>query len=296
MAEKVGEVWVESYQPTDENGLPVGPPQKFEGKTQQDLIEKLKAAHMNASVKLYQTRKAVKLGTVLEPDPEEPIQTFEERQLTADERVKVSKMLNDPATAAEAHQILLEAQFGAPLKTIRARLRDLEIQTRISAIRDAVEQFKIETPAYVESVSNGENLKQYMEKKNLRYTVKNLKIAFEDLVNDGLLTVRAPEPPKAAEPQPAPVPPAAAAPVQVETIPQPVTNAPAIPVEPTDVRPRQSSSGLGRDNSSATSGGALPKTAGISIRDVNKMSAAEYHEALRNPEFRKQVDALYAKK
>jgi hypothetical protein len=296
--------WIETYQPVDENGLPVGPLQRFEADTQKELIEKLKAAHMNASVKLYQTRKAAKLGAVLEPDPDEPMQTFEERQLTADERVKVTKMLNDPATATEAYKIMMEAQFGASMDTIRAKFRQLEIDNRVDKIRDAIEQFVKETPEYVESQSNGESIKKYMEKHKLAYTAKNLKIAFEDLKDSGLLTVQAPKVEKTT-PAPTVQPVVAAAPAPDGTIPQKVTETPgnsgqqptADTQVPTEVRPKQSSSGLGRNNSSAVPDVVnVPKTAGITIRDINKMTAKEYQEALKDPEFRKQVDALYAKK
>lgn len=287
--------WVREYQPKDDSGNPIGPLQRFEADTQQELIDKLAAAHENASSKLYQTRRAVKLGAMLEPDPEEPINTFEPRQLTADERVKLTKDLSDPAKAAEAHRILLEAELGAPIETVREGLRDREIQKRVEAIRGAIAQFKRDTPEYVESETNSENMKKYMEKNNLRYTAKNLKIAFEDLSNDGLIVVQAP---KAAviEPVAAVTPAVTPAPATPEVIPPVATTAPAIPATPTEVRPKQSSSGLGRDNSSAAPGVEAPKTLGITIRDINKMSATEYNEKLRDPEFRKAVEKLYEKK
>jgi len=286
--------WVRDYQFKDEAGNLVGYPQHFEADTQAELTDMIVAAHQNASVALYQTRKAVKLGTMLEPDPEEPILTFEPRQLSADERVKLTKDLSDPAKATEAHRLLLEAELGAPIETIRTSLRENEIQKRVVSIQGAIAQFKAENPDYVESQSNGETLRKYMEKKQLRYTVKNLKIAFDDLVNDGLLVVRAP---KAAVTEPAPVPPAAAAPVPPEAIPPAVTPAPVIPAQPTDVRPKNSSSGLGRENTSAVpTGTEAPKTIGISIREINAMSATEYQKACQNPEFRKAVEKLYEKK
>lgn len=292
--------WIREYQPKDESGYPVGPPQRFEADTQQELIDKLAAAHENASSALYRTRQQVKLGTMLEPDPDEPILTFEPRPLTADERVKLTKDLSDPAKAADAHRVLLEAELGAPIETVRASLREGEIAKRVTSIRQAIAQFKAETPEYVECELNSDNMKKYMEKKGkdgtpLRYTVKNLKIAFEDLKNSSLLTLQAP---KAAVTEPAPKadPPAAAAPVPPEAIPPAATTPPAIPVPVTEVRPKNSSSGLGRENSSAAPSSEAPKTVGISIRDINKMSASEYNEKLRDPEFRKAVEALYAKK
>src|SRR5207237_141482 len=111
-------------------------------------------------------------------------------------------------------------------------------------------------------------LNKYMEKKNLRYTAKNLKIAFEDLVNDDLLIVRAP---KAAVIEPVATPVVAAAPATPEVIPPAATTTPAIPAVSTEVRPKSSSSGLGRDNSSAAPSTEAPKTIGITIRDINRM-------------------------
>ena len=290
------EKWVEEYQFKDpETGAPIGPPQRFEAPTQKELIKKLIAAHENASVALYKTRKAVKLGQMLEPDPDEPIRTFEPKQLSADDRLKITKMLSNPETVVEGYKLLSEATYGATPEIVRESLQEREVQKRVESIQAAISQFKAETPDYVESPANGETLKKYMEKKNLRYTAKNLKIAFEDLVNDGLLTVRA-KAPQAAVPA-TPAAPAAVAPAVTPEIPaQPTTPAPAIPSEPTEVRPKQSSSGLGRDNSSATPGTTQPKTVGITIRDINKMSAAQYAEFVKDPENRKAVEALYAKK
>lgn len=284
--------WIREYQPKDESGYPVGPPQRFEADTQQELIDKLAAAHENASSALYKTRLQVKLGTMLEPDPEEPIRTFEPRSLSADERIKLTKDLSDPAKAADAHRTLLEAELGAPIEIIRTSLRDAEIQKRVESIKAAIDAFRKEHPEYIDSTSNGDKIKKYMEKKNLRYSVKNLNIAFEDLKSDGVLTLQAP---KAAVPE-TPVAPVATAPATLEAIPPAATTAPVIPVTPTEVRPKQSSSGLGREHSSAAPSGEPPKVTGITIRDINRMSAKEYNDNLRDPEFRKAVEKLYEKK
>lgn len=276
----------------DEQGNAVGPLQYFEADSLEELLEKKDAAHQNAAVKLYETRKANKLGTLLEPDKDEPIQTFEERPLTADERVKLTKALNDPQTSLEAFRTLSEAVYGAPAEKIREALRQVEIDKRVGNIQFAIGEFKSAHPEYVESAENKNNLLKYLEKKQWPITKKNLEIAFDELVRDELILVRAP---KAAEPNPAAATPPAGAPPSVPAIPAPTTPAPAIPDEPVVV-PRQSSSGLSRSDSSAVPGGAAPKASGITIRDINRMTAKEYQEALKDPEFRKQVDALYGKK
>jgi hypothetical protein len=97
----------------DEQGNSVGPLQYFSAPTMEELLEKKDAAHANAALKLYETRKANRLGTFLEPDKDTPLKTFEERPLTADERVKITKALNDPATTIEAFKSLSEAVYGA---------------------------------------------------------------------------------------------------------------------------------------------------------------------------------------
>lgn len=270
--------WTREYQPKDENGLPVGPPQKFEADTQQELIDKLAAAHENASVSLYKAKKANKLGTMLEPDKDEPMQTFEERPLTAEERIKVNKLLNDTNTQADAMKILLEAQFGAPVESVRQVLREAEIAKRVERIRESISDFRKAHPEYVESESNRDTMTKYLDKHNMPYTKKNLEIAFEDLMQDNLLTVRAPQ---AAVLPSAPVTPVAAAPAVEPTIPAQPTQDPAIPVTPTEVRPKQSSSGLGRGDSSAPPSSAAPKTVGITVREINAMTSDQYAKALR---------------
>lgn len=283
-----------------DSGLPVGPVQYFEADSLEELLEKKDAAHENASVALYKTRQQVKLGTMLEPDQDEPLLTFEPRQLSADERVQLTKEFSDPAKAAEAHRKFLEAEFGAPIEKVRENLRQVELNKRVDVLRTAIAQFVAETPTYVECQQNSDNMKKYMEKHKLRYTPKNLKIAFEDLSSSGLLIVQAP---KAAITEPV-AQPAAVAPVTPAAIPPAVTTAPEIPVTPTEVRPKQSSSGLGRDNTSATPNAAAPKTPGITIREINSMSSVAYSKALTNgiPErgisakdFQKAIEELYKK-
>lgn len=286
--------FVISTQLRDQNGTAVGPLQYFEADTLEELLEKKDAAHQNAAVKLYETRKAVKLGEMLEPEPEEePLYAYEERPLTADERVKITNLMKDPATAPEAWDIILEAKLGAPPEAVRSQLKENQETKQVGRIQREIQQFLADTPTYVNCESNKENIERWMQKNNKRWTVKNLKLAFEDLSTDGLLVLQAPK----VETPVSPAASAAAAPATSQEIPDPSKNpAPAIPSEPTEVRPQQSSSGLGRGNSSAVPVVTTPKTSGITHRDINKMSAAEYEAKLKDPEFRKAVEELYAKK
>lgn len=279
------------YQPTDpRTGLAIGPPQVFEADTRDELIDKIQGAHVAASVKLHETRRAVKLGNLMEPDPEQPILTFEERQLTADERTKLTNELRDPKTTSDAIVQLLEAKLGAPISVIRDRFREQEVEKRANYMRGQIELFKDAHPEYVECDHNLETMVAYLNKNKMALTKKNLEIAYDDLTADNLLTVQV-----VAASAPAPVTqvPASNGNPPEETIPPQATTDPAITGDSTEPRPRQSSSGLSARDTSATPTDAAPKAKGITAAEINSMGLDEYSERMKDPTFRKAVDDLY---
>lgn len=300
---KVGDEWVASYQPKDDWGNPIGPLQTFKDKTLQKVTEKVAAAHENSSVSLYKARKANKLGGLLEPDQEQPIQTFEEKPLTADERVRIAEELKNPETAPEAAKALLEAMLGAPIDTIRRTLQATETSQRLGFVRDAIQIFIGNHPEYIPSESNRDIIVKYLEKKNLPVTVNNLEIAFDDLTQDNLLLLRAPEPtrtevtPEPVEPEPISPEPTEleTAPLSEPAIPAPTTQTAPISTEPAVVRPRTSSSGLSSRSSSVSQTPTVPKTKGTTIQEIRNMPTEEYQRRLREvPGFAKLVDELMA--
>jgi hypothetical protein len=276
-----------SYQPKDPStGEPIGNPQVFEADTQDELIDMLAAAHENASVAVIKTRQAAKVGTLLgmDPDPETPMRSYEEKVITADERVKLAAALKDPANTDHVVKKLMES-FGIPVDEIRSLLQEREVSKRQNFANEQSALFVAAHPEFLESDYNNDQLIKYLSKRKLAFTKKNLEIAYADLNGEGLLTVRAPEQPKPAvqvTPAPAPEP----------AIPAQVTPAAPISAEPTEVRPKLSSSGLGRDNSSAAPGAPAPKAPEITAQDIARLSSKEYSEKLRDPEFRKLVDNL----
>lgn len=284
------------YQITNAAGDPVGPPQIFEAETKDELLEKMEAAHKNAAAKFYETKRAAKLGALMEPDPDQPIQTFEERPLTADERVSLSNQIKDPSTLDAGMTRFLEAKFGAPVEVIRQKLRETELNQRIQYTREQIADFKEDHPEYVESEGNRDTLIKYLNKRGWPITKKNLEIAFADLAEDGLILTRAVE--QETEVEPVAVATATEvlpAPAVEPEITEPLTTEPPISGEPTVVRPKVSSSGLGRNNSSVGPTGASAKPQGITLQEVNAMSSTEYVKRLNNDkEFAKQVEELYA--
>jgi hypothetical protein len=278
------------YQPKDRNGNPVGPLQVFEADTQKELMDKQQAAHENATVKLHETRRAVKLGSLMEPDQERPIQTFEEVILTADQRVKMTNDLRDPSKTSDAIVQLLEAKLGAPIEVIRQQFREQEIERRAEYMRGQIDLFKNAHPEYVESDYNMETMVAYLNKHRMALTKKNLEIAFDDLVSSDQLTIQAP---KQAVPVPTPVVENNGNPLP-ETIPPVTTTVPAITGEPTDPRPRSSSSGLSNRDSSAVPMNEPLKAKGITPAEINAMNLEDYTLRMKDPAFREAVDKLYA--
>ena len=289
--------YTEKYQITNPNGDPVGPPQIFEAETKDEMIELLKAAHQNAASKFYETKRAVKLGLLMEPDEDRPIQEFIERPLSADERIRVVEDSKNPTTYDAAMTRWLESKFGAPIGVIRENLQEVEQNKYIRFVNDQVEAFKLDFPDYVQSASNREALVKYLQKKEWPVTRKNLGIAYTDLLEEGDILVTR----QAVRETETVVEPAAAASAEVTPVPSAVQ---AIPESATEVVPNSTSSvvrpvvssTLGRGSSSVLP--SAPVTVkGITIQEVNAMTAAQYAQRLANdPEFVKQVEALYAVK
>ncbi len=290
--------YIEKYQIVNPSGEPVGPPQVFEADTKDELITLLKAAHQNAASKFYETKKAVKLGLLMEPDSERPVQEFIERPLTADERVRLTNELNNASTQDAAFTKLLEAKFGAPLSVVRENLQEVEQNKYIRLVANEIDKFKMDFPDYVESDSNRDTLRDYLLKKGWPITRKNLGIAYTDLLEEGdILVVRQPVDETetevvtanaaSLENQPAPRPEA--------EITVPATEAAPISAPASVVRPAVSST-LGRGSSSVPPAATI-QVKGITIQEINAMTATEYAKRLNSdPEFVKQVEALYAPK
>lgn len=287
----------------DESGNQIGPPQHFEADTQKELLELVASAHKNAAKEMFKEKKARKIGDLITPDPEKPVQRFERKMLSADERIRIAAALKDPQTSPEAIKTLIENELGASSESIRQALQYTEVRQRIEMAQQQTDLFLSNHPEYVQCDSNQEMILKWLEKRNYAITRKNLELAYEDLGD--LLTRQVKVPVAAPEPTPQSslqvptvatpveqVTPVTPAPPQPEAIPLAVTPAPAITETPAEVRPRVSSSGLGRSDGSATPSVTPPKVAGITPQQIAKMTSNEFNERLKDPAFRKMVDEM----
>lgn len=282
------------YQPKDPNtGDPIGPLQVFEADTREELIDKIAAAHENASVSVYKTKMAAKVGAILEmePDPDSPMKTYEETILSADDRIQMAAALKDPANTAHVIKRLM-ASFGIPVEEIRATLAEREFEKRAAFAMRQTELFNAAHPEFVDTPHNQKAMEKYISKKGIAWTLKNLEIAYADLTSEGLLTIRAAEQPITEAPV-TPEPEVAAAPAPELAIPASATTAAPISAPATEVRPKSSSSGLSsRGSSAASATGAAPKVAGITAQDIIKMTSEDFDKALQRGLFNEKGEQI----
>jgi hypothetical protein len=281
------------YQIEDDNGAPIGPPQHFEADTQKELLDMVKNAHRSAAKEMYKEKKARKIGDMITPDPDQPIQRFERKILSADDRTKLAAALKDPQTGPEAVRTLLEAELGAPVDSVREALQYVEVRKRIDMANLETDKFLGAHSEYVQCDSNEDLIKRWLNKRNLAITHKNLELAYEDLGD--MVTKSAPkrpEPTQEVSVVATPTEPVVPAPPQPEAIPLAATPAPAITEQPAEVLiPKQSSSGLSRDNS-GTPPPAAPKAKEIPYAQLARMNSGQYQAWLNDPANRELVKQM----
>lgn len=304
-----------SYQPKDpQTGEPLGPPQVFEADTREELVDMIAAAHENASVRIFELRRAAAVGNLMNFDPDQPIHEFKSRQLTADEKIRIKALRQDPNTAEEATRIEMEALLGTSIDKVHAMLNKAEIDSRVAYTADQVSQWLQKHPEYVQTETNRDTINKWLTKHKVPVTVKNLDYAYEALTAQGALITRqeaskAKETPvEKVEEKPTTTTVAATTPeTKVEEkaaetvspskteIPSETTPASAITETAEQVRARTSSSGLGRSNSSVvkTEVAKKPETLEITFAQINAMTSVQYAEACKNPAFKAAVEKLY---
>lgn len=243
------------YQPTDELGRALGGKQVIKYKNHVELADKLKDQNVLLVRKLREQTKKQRLGisdTEQIPDDAPRFDAtleFSPRELSAEERVTLSRDLLDPEKFDQATVKLSEAIWGAKPDVLRQTLsnvqsNNLKLQARIEA-----DAFVAETPDYFRCQDNFETITNWMLRNNLSPVRANFKMAYQTLDEAGLL-IHAPVAPPVATPVPVAAP-----------VPAPVRAEPVV-TEPPPSAPRISS-GLTRQQ--ATDGSSATTRAGDDI-------------------------------
>lgn len=226
-----------TYQPTDEQGRALGGRQVIKYRTPEELADKLAKQNSELVRKLREVTWKQRLGiTDAEEIPteakrfEEPIE-FKPRELSADERVKISRDLLDPERFEEANATLFEANVGVKPEVFRQRMGKLEINELRRQAREASDAFMSVNPDYYKCQDNADKLTGWMVKYNLVPTQENFQLAYDKLRAAGLLL----EAPNVREDAPTVPTPAAPVPETPETVEQTLANTQPAQVEPSRI-------------------------------------------------------------
>ena len=287
---------VVEYQVRDtRTGEPIGDPTHLEADTWEEMSKKQTEVHANAvrwADRQRRKRELLEKAAKAEPELAAKVMTQEEIETVAKEledkdpvkRVAaIRKVTNADAVEEEKRQAKI-AKAAA----------DAERQSLIFLQRHTQHN------DYFNCEANTKQLAEYIKVNNLAWTADNLDLAVEELGDKLAQPVRQVEPTPQPTPPPAPV---AVAPVAAPVVepeptpePEPVAAAPVIEEPPAPVIPpapapvRRAPAG-GIEPGSLR--GARPSaTVGLTKQDVAKMSGEEFKRRLKDPNFKKQLNAL----
>lgn len=237
----------------------------FKAKTIEEVADQLADAQVNANRQLSRSTK-----------PDNGRQPFQAtpRELTPADRLRLSSEITDPNKVAEAVTEIVTAAQGAPPATVTKKFQEFDQNAADEYYRQEAVAFTNDYPEYYPVPENQTALFEALRANNYDLTRNNLAIVFAQLFEAGKLIPwpADDEMPLEQEPPPAPVPVVAAPP------PAP--------------RPRSFSSGLRNTDANGSKPAPRPRAPIITRAQLEAMSRAEYNEKLRDPIFRRAVDAL----
>ena len=277
------------YQPTDEQGRPMGGKQVILYKTQDELTTKLVEQNTKILRQLRKVSRDARLG--IGPNETIPdtaqrfdnITEFKQKDLSVDERFQLAQDLVDPEKFASARDRLLESAIGQSPEKLRDTLNQQQIMTLQLLAKQNFDIFAAATPEfYSTDAENRATLTDWMFKNKLSPTVENFQTAYQSLASAGLLN-------EAPIVRSEPVPVVEEAPNAQEPV---VPESRITPVEqPQPKRHSQVPSGL-NDRVSSAAGPAPVDGNSLTLADIDRMSPDEYKAKIKDPRFVKLVNDL----
>jgi len=181
------------FQPKDESGRKIGGEQVIKYRTQDELVQKLTEQNINIHRALREQTKKQRLGIVdAESIPEEapkfnlPLD-FSPRQLTPDERVKLSRDLLDPEMSEEATNTLFEAALGRKPQVLMKEFSSLSADVLSLRAKIESDAFMEGTPDYYPCRENFDAITGWMVKNDLAPVRQNFGLAFDTLKELGIM-------------------------------------------------------------------------------------------------------------
>jgi hypothetical protein len=233
----------------------------FKGKSMEQVVEDLADAQVHANRQL---------GRLLKPDRGRPAPLqHAPRELGPADKLRLANDMTDPDRVVDAVTEIVTAVQGAPPAAVGKRVASMDQSEADAYYLAEAEAFMEEYPDYYRVPQNADLLSGELEAKGLDMTRGNLATMYEMLRGQGRMIME-PLPREGEE-----TPPAAPAPSSNGASPQ-----------------RSYSSGIRNSDASALKPAPIPRKPLVTRADLEKMSRAEYNERLRDPAFRKAVDAL----
>lgn len=193
------------------------------------------------------------------------------RELTPADRLRLSSEITDPNKVAEAVTEIVTAAQGAPPATVTKKFQEFDQNAADEYYRQEAVAFTSDYPEYYPVPENQQALFDALRAHNYDLTRNNLAIVFAELFHAGKLVLWPTD--DMMPPEEPPTPPAPVAP-------------------PPTPRPRSFSTGLRNTDANASKPAPAPRKPVITRAELERMSRAEYNEKLRDPIFRRAVDAL----
>ena len=291
------------YQPTDEQGRPIGGKQVIKYSTPEELATELTKQNVELIRKLRSETRKNRLG-ISEPESigeaprfQQPV-SFSPKSLSAEEQYSLARDLGvDPEHFDVITDKLFEAKIGVKPSDLRQTLSDIQ-EERINARALAeANAFAAINPDFVRCNENIEAITNWMLRYELAPVKENFQKAYNTLKAAGILIENAPTEPTQefvpSEPVVTPPAPVVAPPVEVLPTPEPTVS--RVPLS------------LSRGNSEDT--GTAPRVSGddivfevvqggqkrrfIGLAAIAAMPADEYRKrTISDPTFAKKEAAL----
>lgn len=155
------------YQPTDEQGNPIGKKTVIKGATWEEVARKQTEVNIQA-IRAYNRLKTT-------TPQQKPVETAR-KPLSVDEEAQATYELLDPSKARKGLRTLMEAEFGISELQQEAKA-GREARAALNRQRVGVAWAK-EHPEYYDCAANGQMLATFLNGNNLEWTPENLDYAF----------------------------------------------------------------------------------------------------------------------
>lgn len=269
------------YQVKDEEGNPLGRPTHLEAFTYEELVEKMRVCHTEATRAFHRLKKQKFTPKPVETTPVS-VGMSDQDLLAAMKDIRSE----DPTKALDAQKRITKSEVDKQLSKEREALR---LQQEAARAQHASLTFlKNHINDFNNCEANNIVLRDYILENELDWTVDNLELAFTAKELELAPVVK----PVAPVNPPPVVPTIVAAP----TVAQPVVPAPApvVPaVNPTSAQPRPGVNGsLIPGDTSAIRPAAV--ATGVTIEEIRSWDAPTMRLKMRNPALRAQIEKALA--